>query len=91
MVKKSEYVSVDGLMDTPQITMWMFQSVINSLNGRLLTILEASVSDKEQRNAMKTLVRKELWGTYDKVRDWSLYQKEGQGSNFPFITTPEKE
>lgn len=36
-------------------------SDINSLYGRLLTIVDASFTDREQRKAVKDLVRNALW------------------------------
>ena len=62
------------------ITLWQLENVITSLSGRLLTIIEASIIDKGQRDAVKSLIKKELWETYNDVSDW-YYQQDKDGKN----------
>lgn len=46
---------------------------VSSLVGRLLTIVDASYVDKEQKEAVKTLVKKTVW---EWSRDWHLAATE---------------
>ena len=37
------------------------KEIFSHIEGRLLTIVDASIFDKEQRNAIKSLVRQAVW------------------------------
>lgn len=37
------------------------EAQMNFLIGKLLTIVDASIADKQQREALKTLVKREVW------------------------------
>ena len=41
---------------------------IQKLEGKLLTLVDATFTDKEQRKAQKTSVRRTIW--FDWVKDW---------------------
>lgn len=41
---------------------------INNLVGKVLTVVDASYSDKEQRKAVKDLMTQSIWGWYDNHR-----------------------
>lgn len=41
-----------------------------NLEGQILTIIDASISDIEQRKAVKDLIRQTLWGF---VHEWSCF------------------
>lgn len=40
---------------------------MKKLEGKLLTIVEASYSDKEQRESVKSLVRENLWREFQRL------------------------
>ena len=41
-----------------------------SLVGKILNIVDASYSDKEQKEALKRLVKSTMWSQFDVVRKW---------------------
>lgn len=57
---KQEYIDVDPVKDCPRMETSLVVNRLKSLQGRLLNIVEASFSDKEQRAAVKTLINKEF-------------------------------
>lgn len=62
-------------------------SDINNLQGRMLTIAEASCSDPEQRKALKDLIKQEVWSWYTERMDelsraWRF--DKGYEANEPF-------
>jgi len=75
--KSDEKLSPNG---EELITLWQLENVITSLSGRILTIIEAAMVDKGQRDAVKSLIKKELWGTYNSVSDW-YFQQDPDGKN----------
>ena len=56
------------------------------LVGKILTVIDASVTDREQREAMKSLIKQNLWSTVDIFVQWMSEQnkKSGNSSTFPF-------
>lgn len=52
--------------------------------GKVLTIIDASVTDREQREAMKMLVKQAVWDTTDVVVEWMTKQGDKSGSTFPY-------
>jgi hypothetical protein len=77
-----------------KINLHQVQTVISDLEGKILTVIDASITDQKQREAIKSLLRQYIWGDFDKVRDWFYNQdsEKGIGSNFPFrgnVTGPE--
>lgn len=69
----------------PKITLSQLNRVVSDLEGRILTVLDASIADKRQCEASKSIVRQMIWQNFDKVREWYYQQAEGNGSNFPFL------
>ena len=57
---KQEYKDKDPVKDCPHMETSLVVNRLKSLQGRLLNIVEASFSDKEQRAAVKTLINKEF-------------------------------
>ena len=54
------------------------QRHLKSLQGRVLTIMEAAISDKSQRDAVKTLVNKEFRREMEKVGRFFLFPEQDQ-------------
>jgi len=52
--------------------------------GKILTIIDASIVDKEQREAMKSLIKQQVWSTTDIVVKWMAEQQGEGGSTFPY-------
>lgn len=69
-----------------KVTNGQFLRFGDHLQGRLLTIVEASIGDKTQLDAIKSLVKQALWGDFEQVTRWMAKQDEekGMGNNFPF-------
>lgn len=51
--------------------------------GKVLTIVDASVANIDQREAMKMLIKEAVWDTTNLVTKWMSEQEEGKGSSFP--------
>ena len=56
----------------------------NHLTGQMLTLVEASFTDLQQRNAVKALVKQMIWSNYEQLQLWMAEQKDGKASSFPF-------
>ena len=67
-----------------KVTSGQFLRLGSHLEGRLLTIIEASIVDKTQQDAMKSLVRQAIWNDFEQVTHWMANQTEGKGNTFPF-------
>lgn len=62
-----EYFGEDGSEQThSQVTALFDTAVVRYLEGKLLTHIEATFTDHEQREAHKSLVRNLLWDTYNR-------------------------
>lgn len=59
-------------------------SFVSHLQGKVLTVVDASVGDKDQKEAIKSLLRSALWEPTSNVYQWIHGQKEGNGSSFPY-------
>ena len=81
---EEKYISTDALEETPKISMWMVQNLMEHIIGKILTQLDASISDKEQRQALKSVIKSDLWEATDKVRNWYIDQSDTCGSSFPY-------
>jgi len=55
----------------------------NNLLGHVLTIIDSSVPEGQQKIAMKSLIKQSFWSTYDIVWKWMNEQIRGNGSSFP--------
>ena len=71
----------------------MYTAAINSKNlndftrhlqGKLLTIIDASISDKDQCKAIKSLISEKLWESNHTVQEWMFEQEGGKESSFPY-------
>ncbi len=63
---------------------------IDGLVGRILTIVDASIQDKQQREAIKTIVRKSVWDWYFANRPSNDYSIEYFVQNGDKITAEGK-
>lgn len=52
--------------------------------GKILTIIDASITDREQREAMKMLIKQDVWDATDVVVKWMVDQGDKNGSTFPY-------
>jgi hypothetical protein len=55
---------------------------LKSLQGRVLTIVEATFAEKSQREAVKTLVRKEFRRSMDKISRFCLFPNESSSDMY---------
>lgn len=73
MSSKKQYgVTGYGLEPTPNdskftIVYGNLNNMVSHLEGKLLTIMEASISNKEQLEAVKSLVRQTIWTTVQEL------------------------
>lgn len=61
-----------------------FTNLFNHLTGKVLTIIDASVVDPVQRDAMKQLIKTAIWENNDVLQEWMWGQLNDEGSTFPF-------
>lgn len=72
--------------------MWALDHTdINNLIGKMLTVVDASISDSEQRKALKDIVKQNVWSWADKVpmrveKEYAKYIAEFY-SGFPASTS----
>ena len=60
------------------------QYFMSNLEGKLLTIIDASISEREQNKAVKSLIRNTSWNQFDTVRQWYYKQDDNGKTPFPF-------
>jgi hypothetical protein len=60
-----------------------FISYNNAILGEVLTLVDASLPESDQRKALKSLIKQCMWRNYDLVWKWLNEQKNGSGSTFP--------
>ena len=85
--KNEELVSPSSRIDGPfisKISLHEVNTLITDLEGKILTVIDASMTEQKQREAVKSLLKQYIWGDFDKVRDWYYNQKDGMSSSFPF-------
>lgn len=78
-IKENNTLSLDEigeLMDKPFFSGRSFSAQVNFLQGRILTIIDASFSDKEQRKAMKDVIKGEFIETLSHITDLIMNGKE---------------
>jgi hypothetical protein len=56
----------------------------NYLTGQILTIVDASVPEGEQKKAMKSLIKQAVWKSYDAVWEWMNKIRGNEVVPFPF-------
>jgi len=61
-----------------------FTALFNHITGKVLTIVDATNTDREQRDALKQLIKQTIWNDYETLQDWMWRQHNGEGSTFPF-------
>ena len=66
------------------VTSGQFLRLGDHLQGKVLTIIEAALTDKDQLMAVKSLVRQALWDDMEQVTRWMAGQRDGMGNTFPF-------
>lgn len=52
--------------------------------GKILTIIDASISDKEQCSAIKSLIKSQFWDNFDVALKWYYHPERFTQSEFPF-------
>jgi hypothetical protein len=67
-----------------QITTTNTAGIFTSLEGRILTIIDACMVESEQKKAIKDLIKREIWSTQDKIVNWAASQNEESQSSFPY-------
>lgn len=69
--------------NSPVVT-YIFQTPhIGSLEGKMLTLVEASISDPEQRKSLKDIVRQTIWNWAIEHNIIDLYDWEVSNLAFP--------
>lgn len=67
--------------DIKEVGYFRIEDSFRHLAGKILTIIDASISDKQQLKAIKDLIKKDFWIEIDK---WQQYYWEGkQGHSVP--------
>lgn len=66
-VKEIDYSYIEGLLRV--------------LSGRVLTVIDASISDERQNKATKDLVKKEFWTSIFKVQEYYWKDHKGHSVN----------
>ena len=54
--------SPDKVSSPDQVKYSFYTYQISDLEGKLLTLIEASIQDLEQRRALKGIIRQSVWG-----------------------------
>ena len=67
--------------------------MINNIQGKMLTVIDASIGEMKQREAVKSLIRMSLNDIRDIVNNrWAkiseFEEKDGQGTLQPWLFTP---
>ena len=59
---------------------------LRNIEGRLLTIIDATFQDKFQREAQKSIVRKEIWEWWYQYNSIPKCSHDGVSDHFPVVT-----
>jgi len=62
-------------------------SVMRHIEGKLLTIVDASISDKEQCRAIKSLVKNSIWDDVRILEEWWYDPSNKDSTYFPFYNS----
>jgi len=65
--------------DTKPINYYRLEGDIKHLLGRILTIVDASIADKQQNKALKDLIKQEVRNLLFQYQDFFWEGKKGQG------------
>lgn len=68
----------------PTISVSVLVDHTNHIIGKLLTIIDATVSNEKQNKAMKDLVRATVWQTHGILENWAMVQTDAMGSTSPY-------
>jgi len=74
----------DKKMSEKSLSVWNVCAMLRNTEGRLLTLIDATVMSEKQRESTKSLIREMLWGPYGEVTNWCLQQTKELESSFPF-------
>ena len=69
----------------PKINLNELRRFVGSLEGVLLTVIDASIVDDRQCEASKSLMRQMIWKNFETVQEWYYNQTDGFNSSFPFF------
>ena len=61
-----------------------FTALYNHITGVILTTIDASISDSVQREALKTILKQQIWESYEPVTRWLYGNMDGRGQSFPY-------
>lgn len=67
-----------------KISLSQIADFTSDIEGKILTVIDASMTEQKQREAVKSLVRQYIWSDFDKVREWFYSQTENTACSFPF-------
>lgn len=68
----------------PKISLSQIADFTSNIEGKILTVIDASITETKQREAVKSLVRQYVWSNFDKVREWFYEQSKDTVTGFPF-------
>lgn len=57
-----------------------FTSLFNHLQGQMLTIADAMFTDKTQREAAKSIIKRTIWDNYEELQRWLFRQMQDKNS-----------
>lgn len=78
-VSANPYTPYEAKVSLHEIT-----DMVSHLQGEMLTIVEASMPEGKQLEALKSLVRNSLWKTQEVVSRWYYAQTNGKAEPFPY-------
>lgn len=65
-----------------------FTALFNHFLGKMLTFIDASVSDKEQREAQKQIIKQMIWEDYEPLQKWLFWKQFEDKDNTPLNVFP---
>ena len=72
----------------PTVSSNQLVSFVSYLQGRVLTVIDASIADHVQNKALKNIMKTALWDGYGILSDWCIENAGEGGSTFPFYQPP---
>jgi len=74
---KYQKIFLDTIREKPYL-IWHdnLRGIVKNIEGKILTLIDASINDKEQREAVKSIARQSLWNSVENIRLLELTQQK---------------
>jgi len=66
-----------SIYEEKKVSYYYIEDMLRMLSGRVLTIIDASISEEKQNKAIKDLVKKEIWTQINKLQYFYWGDKQG--------------